>query len=256
MTRAIPDPGYAVNTLERYKEAHKRLPSSKKNLLYLLSAYSRFLGKAIVKDPEILNALINSEFVERKKSFEIFQNETLEIFTYSNSLQELMISLRRYKYQELSRIIYRDIQKYGSFTEIMEELSDLAGSIIEAAFRFSRQEIKAKLPGKFVILAMGKLGGRELNLSSDIDIIYLYDTDKDPYLYSNISEMITKILSSITEFGFLFRVDLGLRPGGNKSPISVSLEWALEHYFYWGDTWERAALIKSRPVAGDLSLGE
>ncbi|MEM4658381.1 MAG: hypothetical protein QXX77_08185, partial [Candidatus Methanosuratincola sp.] len=71
-----------------------------------------------------------------------------------------------------------------------------------------------------------------------------------------LAERITKSLSAVTEDGFLYRVDLGLRPGGSKSPIALSVDGALEHYFYWGDTWERAALIKTRAVAGDRALGE
>jgi len=167
-----------------------------------------------------------------------------------------MSDLRRYKYRELSRIVYRDITKLSSFLEIMEELSDLGSSILEAVFRFYRSDHLRDSNGKFVIIGMGKLGGRELNLSSDIDLIYLYEDSSDPTPYFKLAERITRALSAATEDGFLYRVDLGLRPGGGKSTITLSLEGALEHYFYWGDTWERAALIKARPVAGDFSFGD
>ena len=97
--------------------------------------------------------------------------------------------------------------------------------------------------------------GRELNLSSDIDLIYQYDGEGCGEEIFKFAENMTKSLSSRTEDGFLYRVDLGLRPGGGKSPIAVSLEGSLEHYYYWGDTWERGALIKARPIAGNIELG-
>ena len=86
----------------------------------------------------------------------------------------------------------------------------------------------------FVVLAMGKFGGRELNLSSDIDLIYLYRVDSDPDPFFKLAEKITKSLSAVTQDGFLYRVDLALRPGGGKSTVAVPIEGALEHYFYWG----------------------
>ena len=109
--------------------------------------------------------------------------------------------------------------------------------------------------GQFFILAMGKLGGRLLNLSSDVDLIYVFKEKKETDCFFKLAEKITKTISAVTEQGFLYRVDLGLRPGGNKSTIAVPYEGAVEHYYYWGDTWERAALIQARPVSGDIGLG-
>ncbi|HZX13461.1 MAG TPA: bifunctional [glutamate--ammonia ligase]-adenylyl-L-tyrosine phosphorylase/[glutamate--ammonia-ligase] adenylyltransferase, partial [Thermodesulfobacteriota bacterium] len=217
-----------------------------------------------IKDPEILDILVKSEFVQRKKTLEQALQDSTRIMESSNSPEEFMAQLRRYKYREFSRIVYRDIMNMGSFEEIMEELSDLASGVLEAAFKFFDREVRATSHGRFVIIGMGKLGGSELNLSSDIDLIYIYQTagkqDPLPELragpFFKIAERITRALSSVTEDGFLYRVDLGLRPGGGKSPIALSFDGALEHYFYWGDTWERAALIKARPVAGDVLLGE
>jgi glutamate-ammonia-ligase adenylyltransferase len=256
LNKAFPDPENAKNTIELFKELHRGISGRKEDILYLLSSHSRFLGRVIIKDPEILDILLKSEFIERKKTLNEFIQESAKIQEQSQSLEKFMSQLRRYKYRELARIIYRDIMDLGIFPEIMEELSDLASSILEAVFRFFSKEIKLSNQGSFAIIGMGKLGGRELNLSSDIDLIYLYRDSGDPDLFFKLAEKITKSLSAATEDGFLYRVDLGLRPGGGKSPIALSLDGAIEHYFYWGDTWERAALIKARPVAGDISLGE
>ncbi|HEX3034071.1 MAG TPA: bifunctional [glutamate--ammonia ligase]-adenylyl-L-tyrosine phosphorylase/[glutamate--ammonia-ligase] adenylyltransferase [Thermodesulfobacteriota bacterium] len=257
MSRFFPDPENAENLVKRFKEQHKKISSTKKDLLYLLSSHSNFIGRAIIKDPKILDLLLASEFIEKNKLLKNFLEEPLEIARRSQSTEEFMSELRRYKYRELSRIIYRDIEGRADFPETMEELSDLASGVLEAAFRFFRKEVEQGANrGRFVVIGMGKFGGRELNLSSDIDLIYLYQGTERQDVFFKLAERITKSLSAATEDGFLYRVDLGLRPGGAKGDIAISLEGALEHYFYWGDTWERAALIKARPVAGDLSLGE
>jgi glutamate-ammonia-ligase adenylyltransferase len=256
LNRTFPDPENAKNAVELFKEFHKGLSPKKKEILYLLSSYSRFLGRAIIKDPEILDVFFKSDFLSIQKPFEKILEESSNIAERSKSAEDLMAQLRRYKYRELARIIYRDIMDMGNFSQIMEELSDLASGILESAFRFFKKEIQIGNNGRFSIIGMGKLGGRELNLSSDIDLIYIYENTGNPDPFFKLSERVTKSLSSLTQDGFIYRVDLGLRPGGGKSAIAVSLDGALEHYFYWGDTWERAALIKARPVAGDISLGE
>ena len=256
MISSYPDPGYAQSTLERFTEVNKSPTSEEKDILLILSSYSHFLGRAIIKDPEVLKMISSSGFSRIKKPEERFISEASKIQETSASQLELMSGLRTYKYRELSRIIYRDIKAMGDFRETMEELSDLASSIIEAVFRFYRRELRNEFRGEFVILGMGKLGGRELNLSSDIDLIYIFQDSVESGTGFKLAERITKALGNITEDGFLYRVDLGLRPGGGKSPIAVSFDGALEHYFYWGDTWERAALIKARPIAGDFHLGD
>jgi len=256
LNRIFPDPENAKNAVDLFKEFHKRLPPKKREILHLLSSYSRFLGRAVIKEPEILDLLLKSDYLGIQKPFDKIVQEATEVAARSGSAEDFMSQLRRYKYREFSRIIYRDIMDLGNFPEIMEELSDLAGGILEAAVRFFKRELQIENLGKFVVMGMGKLGGRELNLSSDIDLIYLYEGSGDPDPFFKLAEKVTKSISSLTQDGFIYRVDLGLRPGGGKSTIAVSLEGALEHYFYWGDTWERAALIKARPVAGDISLGE
>jgi glutamate-ammonia-ligase adenylyltransferase len=116
---------------------------------------------------------------------------------------------------------------------------------------------------------MGKFGGRELNFSSDIDLIYLYETERgmteggragEPVTlheyFVRLCEIVTRILSEVTEDGFVFRVDLRLRPDGTKGDLANSLRSAEVYYESWGQTWERAVMIKARPVAGDAWIGE
>lgn len=255
MNRVLPNPDNARNVLERYKEIHKRISSKKKDILNILSSYSCFLGRVILTDPIILDYLSQSKNTKNKKTPKQFLKETGSIRKSSTSGEILGSQLRQYKYREFSRIIYRDIMGLSPFSDIMEELSDLASAIVESTYRFYSEELDTKTYGEFVVLGMGKLGGRELNLSSDIDLIYLYRDKGDPGPFFKLAERITKTLSAVTEDGFLYRVDLALRPGGSKSTVAVPIDGAVEHYYYWGDTWERAAMIKAGPIAGDLELG-
>lgn len=256
MNRVLPDPAGARTAIERYKDIYKEITPARKKILELLASYSSFLGRVILKDPGILDYLTSKKNTKDKKTPSGFVAEADRVRESSQYTDELESGLRQYKYRELARIIYRDIEELSDFPGIMEELSDLAGGIVQAVINFHRAALDMEGAGEFAVLGMGKLGGRELNLSSDIDLIYLYRDNGDPEPFFKLAERATKSLSAVTEDGFLYRVDLALRPGGGKSPVAVPFDGALEHYFYWGDTWERAAMIKARPVAGDISLGE
>ena len=115
---------------------------------------------------------------------------------------------------------------------------------------------------------MGKLGGNELNGGSDVDLLLLYDTDDGHVAkggtetettlheyFTRVSQRFTATLSDVTEDGFVWRVDLRLRPEGARGPLVNSLAAAERYYETWGRTWERAALVRARPVAGDMKLG-
>lgn len=251
-----PDKENAKNTVLRFKEINGSIPKSSEKILSLISSHSRFLGNAIINSPEILESLKNKKSLEKKKTFSVYKKSIKKAVDSCKNSKELDKKLRKFKYKELSRIIYREILGFSEFRHILEELSDLASSIVEVALDFHRSKLEVDNKFDFVVLGMGKLGGRLLNLSSDIDLVYLFDNDDGGDTVFKLAENLTKSLSSITEDGFLYRVDLGLRPGGSKSTIAVPIEGAIEHYSYWGDTWERAALIQARPVAGDLELGK
>lgn len=256
MINSVPDKSYAEVALQRFIEVNGKMTTYEEGLLYLLASYSHFLGRASIRHPGILRGLLDSDFLEDKKPGQVFMEETIGMQESLEQADQFIAEIRRYKYAELARIVYRDIKALGDFQDIMEEISDLASAILEAVFRSCARDLDHVDESDFVIIGMGKLGGRELNLSSDVDLIYLYQDSVDPDPFFKLAEKLTKALSSVTEDGFLYRVDLGLRPGGGKSTIAVSMEAALEHYFYWGDTWERAALIKARPVAGGIPLGD
>src|SRR4029079_16241572 len=119
---------------------------------------------------------------------------------------------------------------------------------------------------RFTILGMGKLGGGELNYSSDIDLIYCYDGEQgstnntsasvsNPEFFKKLAQSITQELASVTEEGYFYRVDLRLRPEGSAGSVASPLTAYKNYYATWGETFERLALIKARPVAGSFDLG-
>src|SRR5262249_35999419 len=118
-------------------------------------------------------------------------------------------------------------------------------------------------PVAFVVLGMGKLGGLELNYSSDVDLIYVYERDGEladgrtvREFFVRVAEEATRGLAEVTTEGFCFRVDLRLRPGGGEGPLTLSLPALLSYYEALGQTWERAGWLKARPGAGDGAVGE
>ncbi|MFL5310061.1 MAG: bifunctional [glutamate--ammonia ligase]-adenylyl-L-tyrosine phosphorylase/[glutamate--ammonia-ligase] adenylyltransferase, partial [Myxococcales bacterium] len=180
--------------------------------------------------------------------------------------------LRRHKLVEVLRIVLRDLGGQASLPESARELSWLATSVLEAAVRFHYARLcgqhgppdgrSAVGPSGFCVLGMGKLGGTELNFSSDVDLLYVYDRDgrtQGPQaidhfaFYARLAEEVTRAIGATP---FIFRVDLDLRPEGRSGPIVNSLR-ALELYYEaQGAPWERFALLKALPIAGDLAVGE
>ena len=196
--------------------------------------------------------------------------------------------LRIFKRQEMLRIGGRDLCGLAELEEVTAELSSLAASTLQRAFEVCSLLLQAEyglplldsecdVPGEeaeFTILGMGKFGGYELNFSSDVDLIYFYSSDRgqttgiaDPIrgrrnrlslhqYFVKLSELISKAIGQATEDGFVFRVDLRLRPEGNSGEMANSLAAGEIYYESWGQSWERSAMLKARPVAGSKALGE
>jgi glutamate-ammonia-ligase adenylyltransferase len=183
-------------------------------------------------------------------------------------------ALRQFRNQEMMRLIWRDLNQLAPVDEILVDLSSLADICLHAAVDFHTGALEDKhgIPRntegqaqKLIVLGLGKLGGCELNLSSDIDIIFCYPDQgscdgrrglSNEQFFTRLARSVIRSLSQITADGFCFRVDTRLRPFGDSGPL-VSSFAALEQYYQReGRDWERYALIKARPVAGDLANGQ
>jgi glutamate-ammonia-ligase adenylyltransferase len=205
--------------------------------------------------------------------------------------------LRRYRNGEYLRLGVRDLCSLTTLEDLTEELSALASALLETALEYAQKTLtrafgtpyRTNTPdtpdtneptvAEFAVIALGKLGGNELNFSSDIDILYVYsgnrgetsgvdDGAKSPGTpgtpgtkislhdyFTKLSTMITQLISNVTEDGLCFRVDLDLRPEGRSGPIANSLIAMELYYESWGMAWERAAMIKANAVAGSRGLG-
>ena len=241
---------------------------------------SEFLADQIARRREIFSFLFLEEGFRRRVSGGEILAEAVAAARRSGTEGEVKTALRRIKLREAARIAARDLAGLAPLHEVTEDLSALASAALSGALEFARRLLSERYgaprvdgtTGKacgFVVMGMGKLGAFELNFSSDIDLLYLYETDAGMTeggsegkpvsfheYFVRLSETITRIVSEVTEDGFVFRVDLRLRPEGIKGDLANSLRSAEIYYESWGQTWERGALIKARPVAGDIAVGE
>lgn len=188
--------------------------------------------------------------------------------------------LRLFAQREQLRVAARELLPSvgGEVDVTAREISDIAQVCIEiattealtwAGARFGTPLRSSGGPCAFTVLGMGKLGGRELNCGSDVDLLPFYETDEgEVHLndapteqtihehFARVTQRLTATLEEATDEGFCWRVDLRLRPEGSRGPLVNSLAAAERYYETWGRTWERAALLRARPVAGDIAFGE
>ncbi|UCH41302.1 MAG: bifunctional [glutamate--ammonia ligase]-adenylyl-L-tyrosine phosphorylase/[glutamate--ammonia-ligase] adenylyltransferase [Gammaproteobacteria bacterium] len=179
--------------------------------------------------------------------------------------------LRLYRHRKLVEIIYLDVVAGNSLENTLRHLSDLAEQLIQIALEASNRQLSAKHgqpvdadgePMQLNIIAMGKLGGRELNFSSDIDLICCYESDGELTGYGQLSyqeyfarlvRLFNQVLSDNTADGFVYRVDLRLRPWGDSGPVVLNHS-ALEHYYQLhGREWEQYAMVKARVISGSAA---
>lgn len=195
-------------------------------------------------------------------------------------------ALRIFKYRELARITVRDcddaLVPLDRAGETLAELSRLADALLDAALESAAASVGARhgpprwrgpegdVELGFCVLALGKLGAEELNFSSDVDLVYVHQTPAsdlalgagDRYAalgpteyFTTLAQAFGRLVQARTADGFLFRVDLDLRPEGAQGPIVVPHESLADYYEVWAESWEKAAFMKARPVAGDRALG-
>lgn len=196
----------------------------------------------------------------------------LSILEYDSS-DSFDISLRNLRHRQMCRIIFRDFTRRADLVETTRDLSVLADACVDAALNFHYQNNLKRLGRplnsigelqKMCVLALGKLGARELNLSSDIDLIFFYGESgvldgvsgmSNQEFFLKTSRQIINSVDALLPNGFVFRVDMRLRPYGESSPLIVNRSSLEIYYVEQGRDWERYAFIKARPIAGDLQLG-
>ena len=275
----ISDPDMALNNLERFISAARsplslgamfeRDPTALPILMRIFSASQHF-SDLLIRDTEAYDSLRLSE--GQLYSRELMAGELVGAIANAVEPMQAMQIIRRFKHRETLRIAFGDLVVGHLFDQVVEQISFLADSVVEAALYFAHKSLVQKWGeplgsngerSKFVVFALGKLGGRELNYSSDIDLICVYENDgktdgkgkSNLDFFQKLTRDLVKLINEPTTLGAAYRVDLRLRPEGSRGPICCSSRSFLQYYDLKGRNWERQAFLKARPVAGDLEFG-
>ena len=277
--RECPDPDSAVVLLGRFLDAARRHPTGRPvgnpNLLHYACAVfarSRWLGEVLIGEPELLRRI--GLDLGRGRSCEEFRDEFAR-FRARSAGDDLSALLARYRKREYVRIVLRDVLGIAKTGEVTEEISALADALLEEAVTSVHSQLVKRYgaprwvdsqgryrDSRFAVVSLGKLGGNELNYSSDIDLMFLYDggTRPDQTKLSNreffiaLAQKTTELLSTRTKEGQVFRIDLRLRPQGYEGELAVALPRAIQYYSEVAQDWELQAMIKARHSSGDPSL--
>jgi glutamate-ammonia-ligase adenylyltransferase len=243
------------------------------DLLAAVFDLSPFLRDTVRRRPQILDALFDETVETRLITIGAAIDKAARAEAMSES--SLMMELRQWKAEAHVLIALADLAGEAETAITVRRLSDLADACTRAAVDFLLRDAhgqgKVKLPDPedparrsgWILLGMGKLGAHELNFSSDIDLVVFFDPQApavvDPLdateLFSRLTRRLVRILQDRTEHGYVFRTDLRLRPDPGSTPLAIPVEAALRYYEARGQNWERAAMIKARPVAGDFAAG-
>ena len=316
--KKCPDPDSAINYFERLltNVAHSSnflgflgdTPEALEALILILGT-SPFSAEILIRNPEYFYWILDELGAPWIKSSPAYLKEAQQAMEPFAIGEQQLRALGRFKRREIFRIGSRDILRVANVMGTMAELSSLADAVLQSVYSICFQNLAEKhgIPcfldasgtlreARFTILAMGKLGGSELNYSSDIDLIFVYDgengntisaesllesiqpgePERTPAISANpvpstvkelkfisntefftkLAQAITHELSTMTEEGYFFRVDLRLRPEGSTGPVASSFTACKNYYSSWGETFERLALIKTRPAAASIELGE
>jgi [glutamine synthetase] adenylyltransferase / [glutamine synthetase]-adenylyl-L-tyrosine phosphorylase len=267
---------YLVSLKQKHPDAFRRLVEAPAVLKYLIAvaSFSRFLSEEILQNPQWLEEVSGMSRVltapEYKKRLGKFLRNQPEG-------QPLALALALFRRQQILRILLRDVLGHGSLSETTEELSNVADAILHISYKRIRADLVARHgTPRYVdadgevrecgmsVIALGKLGGRELNYSSDIDLMFVYaangETDgehpiSNKEFFKKVANHYTELLSTYTAEGLCYRMDLRLRPDGSLGEVCISLDGAKSYYQARARDWELQMLIKARVAAGDPEAG-
>lgn len=287
-----PDPQRASHYLSQLRTAAPRvLPELEERqaaVLVALLGGSVALSEYLLLHPDLLSVVTAVDALEQPRSAQGMQREVhgwllplLKARDYASALRQL----RAFKQKEMLRIAVRDLGAIGNVLEIIQEISDVADLTLESVYEVCRRQLSERFgspfhhdadrrwrPTPFCIFGMGKLGGQELNYSSDVDVLFVYGEEGHLYripprgkeqsgkgmtnhqFFNRLAEAFILEVGRMTPDGTLYRIDLRLRPEGKTGPLTRSLTSYENYYSQWGQTWERMMLIKARCVAGDPQL--
>jgi len=238
-----------------------------------LWVFSEFARTSCRRNPLILLDLLHSGDLDRRYPDDYYMTASRQAAVEGPHQGDLAAALRWLRMREMVRLSWRELLGVAPVMETCREVSLLAEALLTVAVEMLNKELSARFGAPMdqagrhqglVVLGMGKLGARELNFSSDIDLIFAYPENGKTALkglsnqeyFMRLGQRLIKLISDRTALGFLFRVDMRLRPHGNSGPLVSSFAAMEDYYQLQGRSWERYAMIKARPVAGDLRQGD
>jgi len=235
---------------------------------------SEFVATACAQRPEMFRELVESGDLDRDYSAEDFRSRLDRQLSGVSAEPDLLRALRHYRNREMVRIIWRDLNRTAALEQTTADMTAMAETLLQGALSHLYEGAcedwgtpvdSEGNPQQLVILGMGKLGAWELNVSSDIDLIFAYpeagETQGGKRVLTNqeffirLGQRLIKALDARTADGFVFRVDMRLRPYGQSGALALNFDAMEEYYQTQGRDWERYAMIKARVVAGDLQAG-
>ncbi len=259
---------------QHFVESGHRIPDALLDDLPRVWAGSDYVAQQFQRDPGLGQWLEDSDPTQPLAEASLCQT-VRELLGDCHNEDELKRALRRLRHRHMVRIIWRDLAGIGDYHSTVADLSLLADTLIQEALTVLHGWACEKSgtpvgpdgkPVKLVVLAMGKLGARELNLSSDIDLIFAYEHEGEiegerrslshHQFFVRLGQQLIKALDQPTADGFVFRVDMRLRPWGKSGVLAIGFDAMEGYYETQGREWERYALIKMRPVGGDLQAGK
>jgi [glutamine synthetase] adenylyltransferase / [glutamine synthetase]-adenylyl-L-tyrosine phosphorylase len=271
------NPDQSLNYLHRFAEAAlnktrlfahlKEFPAITELLLKTLGG-SPYMAEILIRDPHHFYWLTDPEILDSIHKKRAIERELIQTLKVLENEQRQLDYLRFFKRREMLHIGVRDLLRLCSVEQTLTALSIVAEALISAAYWICasalRREygIRPKVFTDFTILAMGKLGGGELNFSSDVDLTFIYGSERETAgsveafdYFRRLCQKITSALNDLTAEGYVYRVDLRLRPEGHGSKIVNSFEDYKRYFRSRLRTWERLSLLKAWPVAGSRELG-
>jgi glutamate-ammonia-ligase adenylyltransferase len=269
-----PDPDRALVNFERFVEAmanptmfleYLRAAPERLDMLVNVFSHSHALAEMFISNSHHFPWLIQHDVLHKPKTKSQFATYLARSTLGIRAAERKYDEIRRFRRREMLRIGVRDLLGLATVEQTTRELSHIADVCLQQVYEIARANVEKKLgkcAAQFAIIGMGKLGGEELNYSSDIDVMFVYSEEGNitPQLthhqfFTKLAEEIVRVVGGVTEERHIFRIDLRLRPEGVTGPLVRSLESYENYYASWGETWERMALIKARAVAGDEQLG-
>ena len=260
--------------MDRWREAGgdpDALPAEARAALPVVFAASNFVLESAMREPGLLPGLAGSGALDRARAAGEVGSLTSALAAGHGEEPQFMDALRRLRRYELVRIAWRDLAGLATLEETLHELSSLADGAIRAALAFAAGALAPRYgtprsvggdAQELVVVGMGKLGGGELNFSSDVDLVFLYpeqgETDgprgvTNEEYFTRLGQALIRLLDARTAEGFVFRVDMRLRPLGEPGPLAMNFGAFEDYLQQHGRDWERYAWVKARAITGMAS---